>query len=393
MRAADFVARGWALFRMRICHVIESASGGSSRVVVDLLRDQVAAGHDVTLIYSPVRAEAPFTDAVAAMGDVLRVRRLRMRRAVGVHDVIACVELFRALRSLGPFDVIHGHSSKAGALTRIAGLFLPGAVIVYTPHAFITLSPDASAVYGAIEWAASWFCDAILLGSEQEFVHARERLHLPAARLRLLPMGADLAYPSDRAGTRRALGLLAEDFAVGFVGRLSPQKNPLRLARVFHLAARARPDLRFVIVGDGDMREALTGALDALGVARATILAPQLDGRDAMPAFDCLVCTSDYEPFGLVFVEALAAGVPIVSPPVGVAPIAIVGGETGVLTSFEPQDIARGVVEIAAMTEAARGAMAQACRERARLFDIRQTTAETRRVYEELLARKAGARR
>jgi len=195
---------------MRICHVIESSSGGSSSVVVELLRDQLAAGHDVTLIYSPVRAEPPFTDAVAAIGDSLRVRTLAMRRAVGAHDALACVELWRTLRSLGPFDVIHAHSSKAGALTRVAGIFLGKPVIVYTPHAFVTLSPDASAIYGVIEWAASWFCDAILLGSEQELAHAREKLHLPAARLRLIPMGVDLTYPSDRAAARRALGLAAD---------------------------------------------------------------------------------------------------------------------------------------------------------------------------------------
>lgn len=375
---------------MRICHVIESSSGGSSRVVIALLRDQIATGHDVTLIYSPIRSDPPFTEAVASLGATLRVRLLPMYRQVGAHDAVAAFRLWGALRDLGPFDVIHGHSSKAGALARMAALFLHRPVVVYTPHAFVTLAPGASPVYAAIEWAAGWFCDAILVGSEQEYAHARDRLRLPATRLRLIPMGVDLSWDADRAAARGRLGLAETDLVVGFVGRLAPQKNPLRLARVFHLAAKARPELRFVVIGDGELRDAFGAALESLGVSQATIRAPAIDGREAMAAFDCLVCTSDYESFGLIFAEALACGVPIVSPPVGVAAQAVGDGQTGALTSFEPDDIARGVLDITGLSADARHAMSLACRERARIFDIRTTAAQTRRLYEDLLAQKAG---
>lgn len=392
-RARDEAALGSDSRRMRICHVIESSSGGSSRVVAGLLRDQVVAGHDVTLIYSPIRAEPRFTDAFAAIGHRLRVHALPMHRAVGPHDAVASWRLWRALRKFGPFDIVHSHSSKAGALARVAGLFLGRAVVVYTPHAFVTLAPDASRIYGAIEWAASWFCDAIVLGSKQEYAHARHVLRLPESRLRLIPMGVDLTRPSDRTSAREALGLADAAFVAGFVGRLAPQKNPLRLARVFGLIAKRRPDTRFVIVGDGDLREALAAELKAQGVMDATTIAPNAEGRDAMPSFDCLVCTSDYESFGLIFPEALAAGVPIVSPPVGVAPEAVTPHETGLLTNFEAEDIARGVLQIAAMSPDERRQMFDACRRAARLFDAATSAAQTRELYEELLRRKAGAAR
>lgn len=375
---------------MRICHVIEPSSGGSGRVVAGLLRDQVDAGLDVALIYSPVRAEPQFTDAVAAIGPRLRVRSVAMERAVGPHDAVAAWNLWRALRELGPFDVIHCHSSKAGALARVAGLFLNKPVIVYTPHAFVTLAADASRFYGAVEWLASWFCDAIILGSQQEFRHARDNLRLPESRLRIIPMGVDVSFASDRAKARAALHLAPDDFVVGFVGRMAAQKNPIRLARVFGLTAGERPDLRFVAVGDGEMLNVFAAELRAQKVADATTLAPNADGREMMAAFDCLVCTSDYESFGLIFPEALAAGVPIVTPPVGVAEQAIVPGETGIITSFEPVDIARGVLDIAAKNHEARLDMAKACRERARLFDNEATAARTRALYGELIARKSG---
>ncbi|MGJ0391432.1 MAG: glycosyltransferase [Methylocystis sp.] len=375
---------------MRICHVIESSSGGSSRVVAGLLRHQLAAGDDVSLIYSPVRAEPIFTNEVAALQPKLHVHTLPMRREVGLHDIGAAWRLWRLLSKLGPFDIVHGHSSKAGALTRIAGVALRTPVVVYTPHAFVTLAPDASRIYGGVEWLAAWFCDAVVVGSKQEYRHARETLRLPASRLQLIPMGVDLSRMNDRAAARASLGLSEEAFVVGFVGRIVPQKNPLRLARVFGLVASARPDLRFVVVGDGELFDAFSAELRAQKVADRTALAPHADGRDVMAAFDCLVCTSDYESFGLIFPEALAVGAPIVAPPVGVAEEAVVTGETGFITSFDAGDIAKAVLALAARSPEERQRMALACRERARIFDSDATSSRTRRLYEALIAAKEG---
>lgn len=375
---------------MRICHVIESSSGGSSQVVVNLMRDQLAAGHDVTLIYSPLRAEPPFTDSIAALEPDLRVRALAMKRAVGLHDVGAAFRLWRALSELGPFDVIHGHSSKGGALSRIAGAMLPGrTAIVYTPHAFVTLSPEASRLYGFIEWLASWHCDAIVVGSTQELQHARDRLRLPASRLRLIPMGVDLGAPLDRAAARAQFNLSPSDFAVGFVGRMAPQKNPLKFAAAFADAARQRSDLRLVAVGDGELLDAFRRDLQSRRIDDRAFLAPKAEGRAAIAAFDCLVCTSDYESFGLIFAEALAAGAPIVSPPVGIAEDAIVEGETGYLTGFAAEDIAAGILRVAGRGADARAEMSAACVALARKFDIAETAARTRALYDELVSRRA----
>ena len=376
---------------MRICHVIEPSSGGSGRVVAGLLRDQVAAGDDVTLIYSPLRADQQFLDAVRDVGPRLRVRQIEMARAVGPSDVGSTWKLWNTLSDLGPFDVIHAHSSKAGALSRIAGLFLKKTAIVYTPHAFVTLAPQASFVYGLVEWAASWFCDAIVLGSEQEHRHAVDALRLPASRLHVIPMGVDVSFAGDRRRARETLHMPMETFVVGFVGRLAAQKNPVRLAKVFGLLAFARPDIRFVVIGDGEMADAFAAELQTQDVVDKTTIVTQADGRDYMAAFDCLVCTSDYESFGLIFPEALAAGAPIVTPPVGVAEQAVAPGETGVLTTFDPADIARGVLEIAEKSPEERREMAQACRARARQFDMAETSRRTRALYDELVARKRGA--
>src|SRR4029453_375770 len=106
---------------MRVCHVLESAGGGTGQVVVDLVRAGIAAADEVTVIYAPDRAEASFVESLTRIEGV-EVVELPMRRGIGAADVVAAWRLRRHLRRLGPFDVVHGHSSKAGALVRLTGI-------------------------------------------------------------------------------------------------------------------------------------------------------------------------------------------------------------------------------------------------------------------------------
>ena len=312
---------------------------------------------------------------------------LDIQRLVGWRDIVAAWKLLRLLRRLGPFDVVNSHSSKAGALARMAGVFLPGVPQLYTPHAFITMAPGAPRIYALIEWLASWFCDAIIVGSQQEWEHARGSLHISASRLRLIPMGVDLDARADRANARRLLEAEEGVFTVGFVGRLVAQKNPERLADVFALLAAQAPDARCVVVGQGLLREELQGHLERRGLRDRVRLLGGRDARALMPGFDCLVCTSDYESYGLIFPEALAAGVPIVTPPVGVAQEAVIEGETGFITSFDARDIAAGVMKLVALDAPARARMSERCRAHSQRFDFAETARRTRALYERVMRR------
>lgn len=372
---------------MQICHVIESSSGGSSQVVIDLLRRGIAAGDEQTLIYSPLRAEPRFIHSLETLRGQVDIHMLDIQRLVGWRDIVAAWKLLRLLRRLGPFDVVNSHSSKAGALARMAGVFLPGVPQLYTPHAFITMAPGAPRIYALIEWLASWFCDAIIVGSQQEWEHARGSLHISASRLRLIPMGVDLDARADRANARRLLEAEEGVFTVGFVGRLVAQKNPERLADVFALLAAQAPDARCVVVGQGLLREELQGHLERRGLRDRVRLLGGRDARALMPGFDCLVCTSDYKSYGLIFPEALAAGVPIVTPPVGVAQEAVIEGETGFITSFDARDIAAGVMKLVALDAPARARMSERCREHSQRFDFAETARRTRALYERVMRR------
>jgi len=131
---------------LRILLVIEPSGGGSGRHVVDLARALIGSGHQVSLIWSPRRAAPWFEAAVAAL-PLHADERLPMRRSVGPWDVAALHTLNRLIARLGPFEIVHGHSAKAGALVRLA--HAPGAAKIYTPHALPMMGPASLATISA----------------------------------------------------------------------------------------------------------------------------------------------------------------------------------------------------------------------------------------------------
>ena len=297
---------------MRILLVIEAAGGGSGRHVIDLARELARQGHHVAVIYSPTRAESRFEAEIAALPIVLA--RLPMRRAVGPWDIPTARAMKRLVAQLGPFDIVHAHSSKAGALLRAVAP--KGAARVYTPHAFRTMDPGLGGAgrvaYGVVEALLARFCtDALIAVAPEEAAHARN-LGISARKIHTVVNGVSPAPPVNRVEARAELGLAPDDIAVGFVGRLCEQKDPERFARAIRIARAADPRIRGVVLGDGELAEGVRRA-GGDGVAL-------FKGRDArlfLPAFDLFAMTSRYEGMPYVLLEALQAGLPIVSTEVG----------------------------------------------------------------------------
>ncbi|MFN3836439.1 MAG: glycosyltransferase family 4 protein [Brevundimonas sp.] len=297
---------------MRILFVIEPSGGGSGRHVVDLARALIDGGHAVSVIYSPLRAEPRFEAEISALA-LTTLERLPLRRAVGPWDINARRALNRLIARLGPFEIVHGHSAKAGALVRLAAT--PGAARLYTPHALPMMRPSGPLVRlatGVAEAAMTWIrCDALIAVSEAEIATARG-WGLPKGRLHLVPNGVALAPSTDRPAARSALGVADDALVVGFVGRMCPQKDPLRFVQAVRLAQAADPRILGVVIGDGPlMARARAAAGDAVRIIG------QRDARPLMTGFDLFAMTSRYEAGAYAMIEAAALGLPIVTTDVG----------------------------------------------------------------------------
>jgi glycosyltransferase involved in cell wall biosynthesis len=347
--------------------------------MIELAKYSAGAGHDVHIIYSPVRADRQFAQALEAV-DTASVHPCRINRSVGLTDLASGLRLRRAVKRLGALDVIHAHSSKAGLLTRI---FCRGLAKthVYSPHGFYSMGPNRHPAYGYVERLLSSLCDKVIAVSAQEAQHAL-KLGIPSDKVSIVPNGV-ATYPSlSRAEARERLGLDADAFVMGFVGRLDDQKNP---ALAVEVASRLRslPSVALCMLGDGPLRPEVEAAIAERGVERIVTLAGHCDARLLMRAFDCLLSTSQYEGMPVAFLEALACGIPIISPPVGGAFELVVPFQTGTIRAQEASALAAGVREVRRWLETRAEDIQDRCRSKAAHYGLDALGMRTMRLYAE----------
>ena len=175
---------------------------------------------------------------------------------------------------------------------------------------------------------------------------------------------------------------------VGFVGRLAPQKGCEYLIQAAPAVLKGHPDACFQLIGDGPERARLEGLAASLGVSAAVEFA----GFDPHPArrmrlMSVLAVPSIYEPLGIVALEGMAMGVPVVASAVGGLPETIVDGSTGILVKpADPAALAAALVELIDSPERARR-MGAAGRERALAsFSPEVVSGRYGELYRELLS-------
>jgi D-inositol-3-phosphate glycosyltransferase len=189
--------------------------------------------------------------------------------------------------------------------------------------------------------------NCIVATSPQE-QEALRTLVSPLGHIEVIPCGTDIenfqAIPKSEA--RSQLGFKPDEQIALYVGRFDPRKGIETLVRAC-AQLKANPDLRLVIVGgsdptqpDGQERLRIGAIVEVLGLAKQTTFVGRV-GHDRLPLYytaaDVCVIPSHYEPFGLVAIEAMACGTPVVASAVGGLKFSIVPEETGLLVP--PQNV------------------------------------------------------
>jgi glycosyltransferase involved in cell wall biosynthesis len=236
-----------------------------------------------------------------------------MRRAIRpLHDARCAIQIRRVYETFRP-DVVHAHSSKAGALSRIATLGMTHRPrIVYTPH---SIASNMSPVFGAIEKVLALRLDILSAVSQSEREELRHLDLVTPERVHVVfpTVPSDVYVPRNRADARRELGFGDGPLMVG-VGRLTRQKDPLAFVQLAAALRRTFPDLRAVWVGDGELRPLMEEDIRARSLGDCVSITGWIgDTRPYIAAANVFVSTSLYESFGYVTAEAFAMERPVVA--------------------------------------------------------------------------------
>lgn len=375
---------------LKLCFISETLHAGVGRHLTDIVCALAERGHEIHLLYSPIRLDLQCLTAIRQQPNV-RCEAVPMPREIGLRDVAAFARIRNYVRAAGPFDVIHGHSAKGGGYARLLGLF-GHSTVVYTPHAFITQSPALGAArraaYGAIESGLGQATDRVICLSKIECDHARS-LGIAARRLAVIGHGIAAVPTPPRETIRRNLGLEDDQVAIAFVGRMDAQKAPERLVAAAKLFLPQMPKIALMMVGDGPKRPALTVAMQKAGLGERVTWLGAVNARQCMPAFDALAVPSLYEGFAYVLIEALHAGLPIVTTPVGGSHETVEHGANGFIVPHGDDGEMAAAIRRLAEDAPLRRAMGEASRERAQHFSIMGMVDATEQLYQDLIAAKA----
>ena len=354
-------------------------------------------GYATRLVRGSESADEGTMDDLAERMGVEPTLIASMRRDPGPGDARALAELVRIARRDRP-ALVHTHAAKGGTLGRAAVMLAfprRRPVVVHTFHGHSLtgyFSSRTARMYTRIERFLAKRSDVLIAVSEEVRNDLVGLGVAPAEKFEVVRLGLDLsafADDADRAARRAAVraqwGAAEDEAVVTLVARLVPIK---RVDRFLETAAllRDRPDTRFVIVGDGELRAELQASEPARTLGDRLVWAGfRRDVPDVCFASDVVALTSDNEGTPVSLIEAQAAAVPVVSTNVGGVRSVVLDGETGHLAD-EPADLA---ARIGSILDDRDGATAMAARGREHVlatFGIERLVDDLDRLYRRLLA-------
>jgi glycosyltransferase involved in cell wall biosynthesis len=357
---------------MKIVRVIARLNvGGPARHVVWLTAGLQGADCDSLLVAGTVPPGEEDMGYFATEHGVKPLLIPDMSREISFKDALTIWKIYRLFCRESP-DVVHTHTAKAGTVGRVAGFLYrwltPSTLLgrprhclfVHTYHGHIFHSyygPLKTRLFLSIEKAlARLITDRIVVVSEQQRREIQERFGVGRPdQFVVIPLGLDTHSFADwrnhRQLFRDELGAKSDELLVGIVGRLTEIKNhELFLRSVAILKGRladekSRPRVRFVVIGDGNLRDRLEAQTQALGLVEEVIFAgSRRDPENFFAALDIVALTSLNEGTPLTLIEAMANARPVIATAVG--GVVDLLGETGSENQNESYSVCRRGVSV-----------------------------------------------
>lgn len=304
-------------------------------MLASVTKRQIEQGEDVTIYYL-ARDDTPSDADVRALlhPDVHLI--IAERQPVRMLAYLNLAYDLRVRLKSSEFDLVHLHSSIAGAIGRLSGILLRNRItrLVYSPHGFAFLRQNTSKL---VQFATKWiektltrYCDALILTSKSEQLLAINSLG--ARNTFLLKTGID---PTELAGpTIRSKPEDNSRLRVGMVGRVCYQKAPWRFVKV---AEQLSEKADFLWIGDGNKADVNRW----FGTSDVTVLGwlPGEKLNKALDSLDVLLFPTLWEGMSMALMQAQARGIPaVVSNAVGNVD-SVAHGRTGYICSTDEEMI------------------------------------------------------
>lgn len=384
---------------MRIVHIITRMIVGGAQEntrfnCLDLVRDY---GDDVTLITGPsLGAEGSLLDKYQDP-DLKTILVPELIRSIRPWTDLRAVRILQKhLTQLRP-DVVHTHSAKAGILGRSVAWKLKIPCVVHTVHGAPFHPYQAWPVrkfYQICERWAARRCHRLISVADAMTDLLVEAKIAERSKFVTIYSGMDiepfLNADQNRLQLRKDLGIRPEDIVVGKIARLFHLKGHQYLLACAQRVVQADPRIRFLLVGDGILRESLEKEIASMGLKNHFIftgLVPPHEIPELIGAMDMLMHVSLREGLARALPQALLAGKPVISYDIDGAKEVVIEGQTGILLPPKSiQPLGDAILKLANDADLRTRLGLQGrllCQER---FGHQSMTKQIRRLYQQILS-------
>ena len=342
--------------RVKIAQVITRLDwSGSPDIIRTICSRLDPEEYDITLITGPTLHFSEKTKEFLNdfKGRVETVSCLK--REINIpEDLSALVKLYRLFRR-GKFDMVHTHTAKAGFIGRLAARMAGVPVVIHTPHGHNFYGYFNSLKSGFIimlERIAAFFADRIVVFTDLEKRDMIKYKICGASRIDVITSGIDPAgfdnLKVDAKAKRAQFGIGGDDFIVGMISRLETVKGPEYFIESAKFIAAELPMTKFLVVGDGALKESLMARAARLNIADKIKFAGwREDIPEILSILDVMVLPSLNEAVGRVLLEAGLSAKPVVATDVGGIPAVLKNGKTGILVPpMDAGEIAEAVISL-----------------------------------------------
>ena len=306
--------------KKKIIHIAQSA-GGVAEYIYMLMKNMNKEQYTNILIVSEDYKEQinRFQNLVEKIYFVPMIREINIK-----SDFLAVKEVRKILKLEKP-DIIYLHSSKAGAIGRIALLFNMKTKIVYNAHGWYfnaQISKLKKKIFAIIERILALKTNKIINISKSEYTSAIQYKIAPKKKMCIIENGIDFSKfekcDQYRENTRKAYQIKENEILIGVVGRISEQKDPMTSIKAFKLIHEKNKNTKFMFIGSGELEKQILEYAKQNKIEKDIIITGWIkEVEKYIPAFDIAILPSKWEGFGLVLIEYMACDKPIIASNVG----------------------------------------------------------------------------
>ena len=295
--------------KKKILYGLEATSGGAFKHLIYLISHIDRNLFDITVVLSNSRKD--FDEHLVQQIQSLEVEILMIpmnRRIHPINDLIAFLFLFKHIR-ISTYDIVHAHSSKAGALFRLAAWLNKVPLVIYTPHCFYFQGKQGllRIIFVLLEKCLGRFCHAIVVSDHEKRVALAHQIVRPVKLINInnaIDFNEYRQYKDIRK-IKRQWDIPKHHFIIGAVGRLVPQKDWFTFIKAALLVLQSRDDVCFIIAGSGHLKKKLLKMICSEKASSGIkLLGHVTDISKVYSVLDLFISTSLWEGLPYAYLEA-----------------------------------------------------------------------------------------